>query len=134
MNSETIIYLLKGGHISMQERKEMGIWPHPPLFFGDLIDEIVKYLEAHKWFPREWVEQKNGEIIDDVKGIEKTEDRRFIYRSRTPDPYDMTKIAAKTETIFDFATEAADYYLRNALHLPGRLDKWQVVDEELCEE
>jgi hypothetical protein len=134
MEHETILYLLKGGHLSMQERAEMRIWPHPPLLFGDLVDELVEYLETHTWFPHEWVERKDGEIIDDVWVIEKTNDRKFIYRSRIADPYDMTKIAAKTEKIFDFATEVAEYYLKIALHLPGRLDKWLVVDEEPFED
>ena len=134
MDSEVIIHLLKGKHIGIQEREEMGIWPHPPLLFGDLVDELVQYLETHKWFPHEWVERKDGEIIDNVIVIEKTDDRKFIYRSRSSDPYDMTKIAAKTEKIFDFATEVAEYYLKTALHLPGRLDKWLVVDEEPFED
>jgi hypothetical protein len=104
MDSETIIYLLKGGHLSMQERTERGIWPHPPLLFRDLADELVKYLETNKWFPHEWVERKNGELIDNVSVIEKTEET------------------------FHSATEAAEHYLKNALHLPGSLDKWKVVD------
>jgi hypothetical protein len=134
MDSETIIYLLKGGHLSMQERQEMRIWPHPPLLLGDLVDELIEYFETHRWFPHEWVERKDGETIDDVTVIEKTNDRKFVYRSRSADPHDMTKIAAKTEKIFDFATEVSYYYLRTALHLPGRLDKWLVVDEEPIEE
>jgi hypothetical protein len=128
MDSEIIIYLLKGGHINIQEREERGIWPHPPLLFTDLLDELVKYLETHKWFPQEWVERKNGELIDDVEVIEKIDAGKFIYRSRAANPHDITTIAAKTEEIFDSVTEVAEYYLKNALHLPGRLDKWKVVD------
>lgn len=118
----------------MQERQEMRIWPHPPLLLGDLVDELIEYFETHRWFPHEWVERKDGETIDDVTVIEKTNDRKFIYRSRSADPHDITKIAAKTEKLFDFATEVSYYYLRTALHLPGRLDKWLVVDEEPIEE
>jgi hypothetical protein len=129
MDSEVIIYLLKGKHISIQEREEMGIWPHPPLLFRDLIDELVKYLETNKWFPHEWVERRDGEIINNVAVIEKTDIGKFVYRSRAANPRDMTKIAAKTEEIFTSASAAAEYYLRNALHLPGRLDKWKVIDK-----
>ena len=129
MDSEIIIHLLKGGHIDTQEREELGIWPHPPLLFRDLIDELAKYLEIHKWFPREWVERKNGEIIDTVEAIERIDNQKFIYRSRAANPRDITIIASKTEEIFSSATAVAEYYLRNALHLPGRLDKWKVVDE-----
>jgi hypothetical protein len=129
MDSEVIIYLLKGGHIGTQEREVMGIWPHPPLLFKDLLDELVKYIETDKWFPREWVERKNGELIDNVVVIEKINDRKFIYRSRTANPYDITMIASRTEETFNSATAVAEHYLKNALHLPGRLDKWKVVDK-----
>jgi len=129
MDSEVIIYLLQGKHIHMQERKEMGIWPHPPLLFKDLLNELVKYFETNKWFPHEWEERKNGQIIDTVSVIEKIHDGEYIYRSRAANPRDMTMIASRTEKTFRSATEAADYYLRNALHLPGRLDKWKVIEE-----
>lgn len=129
MDSEVIIYLLKGGHIHIQEREEMGIWPHPPLLLRALIDELVKYLESNTWFPQEWVERNNGEIIDDVEVIEKITDSKFIYRSRAANPRDITVIARKTEEVFNSPAKVAEHYLRNALHLPGRLDKWRVVDE-----
>ena len=129
MDSEIIIHLLKGGHINIQEREEMGIWPHPPLLFKDLVDELVKYLETNKWFPHEWVERRNGEIIDNVAVIEKIDDRKFIYRSRAANPHDITIIAANTEETLTSAAAVAEHYLRNALHLPGRLDKWKVVGE-----
>ena len=129
MDFEIIIHLLKGKHIGIQEREEMGIWPHPPLLFSDLVDELVKYLETDKWFPHEWVERRNGEIIDNVAVIEKIDDQRFIYRSRAANPRDITTIASKTQETFTSAAAVAEHYLRNALHLPGRLDKWKVVDK-----
>ena len=112
----------------MQERTERGIWPHPSLLFKDLVDELVKYLGTNKWFPHEWVERGNGEIIDNVAVIEKIDDQKFIYRSRAANPRDITVIASKTEETFHSATTVAEYYLKNALQLPGRLDKWKVVD------
>jgi hypothetical protein len=129
MDSEVIIYLLKGGHIHIQEREEMGIWPHPPLPFKDLVNELVKYLETNRWFPHEWVERRNGEIIDSVTVIEKINDQKFIYRSRSANPRDITVMASKAQETFNSAAAVAEHYLRNALHLPGRLDKWKVVDE-----
>jgi hypothetical protein len=128
VDSEVIIYLLKGGHIHTQEREEMGIWPHPPLLFRDLVNELVKYLETNRWFPKEWVERKNGQIIDNAEVIEKIDDQRFIYRSRAANPRDITLIAARTEETFNTAAAVAEHYLKNALHLPGRLDKWKVID------
>lgn len=128
MDSEIIIHLLKGKHISIQEREERGIWPHPPLLFKDLVDELVKFIETNQWFPHEWVERRNGEIIDNVAVIEKINNQNFIYRSRAANPRDITIIASKTEETFLSAAAVAEHYLRNALHLPGRLDKWKVID------
>ncbi len=128
MDSETIIFLLKGGHLNVEERKEKGIWPHPPLILSDLVDELVKYIKTHKWFPYEWVERKNGELIDDVSVIEKVNDKKFVYRSRAASPYDLTIITAKIEKKFKSPTKAAEYYLRNELRLPGDLDSWKVVE------
>lgn len=128
MDSKTIIYLLSGGHINIQERTEMGIWPYPPLTLNDLALELTNYVKGNRWFPQEWVERSNGEIIDNVTVIEKLSDNEFLYRSRRANPRDITLIASRTEKTFNSAEEVADYYLRTALGLPGRLDKWKVVE------
>jgi hypothetical protein len=129
MDSETIIYLLKGGRLNMEERKERGIWPHPPLLLQNIVDELFNYLQTHKWFPHEWVERKNGELIDDVAVIEKVNDKKVIYRARAASPYDLTIVTAKTEKTFKSVRVAAEYYLRNVLNLPGDLDSWKVVEK-----
>ena len=128
MDSETIIYLLKGGHLNMEQRKEKGIWPHPPLLINDLINELVNYFQTHKWFPHEWVERKDGELIDDVAVLEKVNDKKVIYRSRAASPYDLTIITEKTEKKFKSIRKASEYYLRNVLYLPGTLDSWKVIE------
>lgn len=106
----------------------MGIWPHPPLILSDLARELTNYLKENKWFPDKWIERSNGELIDNAVAIEKVSDNEFVYRSRERNPRDITLIASRTEKRFSSAQEAADYYLRTALNLPGRLDKWKVVE------
>lgn len=128
MDSQTIIYLLSGGHINIQERTEMGIWPHSPLSFSDLALELTNYLKNHQWFPEEWVERNDGDIIVDAAVIERLSDNEFMFRSRQRNPKDITLIASRTEKVFVSAEQAADYYLRTVLGLPGRLDKWTVVE------
>ena len=128
MNSETKFFLLKGGHQNMEERKEKNIWSHPPLKIVDLTNEIVEYLKKNNWFPHEWIERKNGETIDDVSVIEKSEKNNYIYRSRAASPYDLTIITMQTEKTFNYPEEAAEYYVRNVLHLPGDLDSYKVIE------
>ena len=128
MDYEVIIYLLKGRHIGIQERTEMGIWPHPPLRFSELVSQLAGYLQNEKWFPEQWVERYDGELIDNKVSIEKISDKEYIYRARECDPRDITRIKLKTQKTFRSAREAAEYYMRNALNLPGRLDKWKVIE------
>jgi hypothetical protein len=130
MDSGTIIFLLKGGHLNMVERKEKGTWPHPPLVLEELIDELTKYLQTTKWFPHKWVERKNGELIDDVAVIEKVTDTKVIYRARAASPSNLTIITAQTEKTFGSVRDAAEYYIKNVLNLPGDLDSWQVIEKK----
>jgi len=62
MNNEMVLFLLKGGHLDMNERIEKKIWPHPPLKLSTLIKIITEYLKSHPVFPYEWIERKNGEL------------------------------------------------------------------------
>ncbi|MBU1043182.1 MAG: hypothetical protein KJ915_02140 [Candidatus Omnitrophica bacterium] len=130
MESKTKIFLLKGGHLNMEERIDQGIWPHPPLTITELRNEIIEYLKTYKWFPHEWISKKNGEPIDDATVIEKIDKNKYIYRSRAASPYDLNKITMQTEKIFNSAEKAIEYYLREVLYLPGDLDGWKVVEEQ----
>jgi hypothetical protein len=129
MDTETLLFLLKGGHINSAERIEKGIWPHPPLKLSELISVIVNHLKSNRWFPYPWVEKKNDDLIDDVSVIEKIDKEKFIYYSRSAQPINLSKIGENTKRIFKTAQSAAEYYLRNALRLPGNLDSWKVIDK-----
>lgn len=127
MDSETIIFLLKGGHLNMDERVAKNIWPHPPLKLNDLINEVIRYLKTEKFFPHPWVQRKDGEFIDDVCVIEKINPFIFIFRSRAASPSDLTRITAQGKKVFFSARSVVKYYLRWALNLPGDLDGWKVI-------
>ena len=113
----------------MEERFEKNIWPHPPLMLGDLINELVNYFKTNQWFPHEWVERKNGELIDDTVVIEKINENKFVYRARAADPINLKRITAKTEKVFNSAREVSEYYIRHVLNLPGDLDGWKVIEK-----
>lgn len=129
MNTETLLTLLKGDHINMDVRIEKKIWPHPPLKMSELVKVIVDYLKFNKTFPYEWIEKKNGDLIDDVSVIERMDSSHFMYRSRSAHPINLHKLDESVEKVFDSSELAAEYYLRNDLNLPGDLDGWQVVDD-----
>ena len=64
MDKETLLFLLKGGHMDMTTRIEKGLWPHPPLRLKECIETICEYLETNKYFPIPWVEKKDGDTYD----------------------------------------------------------------------
>ncbi len=128
MDSKTLIFLLKGGHINMEERIQKKLWPHPPIPMSLCIKEVVAYLKAEKYFPHPWIARKDGELIDDSITIELISDKEIIYRARAASPSNLTRITAQTEKNFSSAEKAVDYYLKNALNIPGDLDGWKVIE------
>jgi hypothetical protein len=129
MDNETVLFLLKDGHIDMTERFKKRIWPHPPLFFSHIVNILAGYLKLNRCFPSPWIERKDGELIDDSSVIEKTDDKNFTYRSRRAHPINLTKIGINIKKTFKTAESAAEYYLRNDLNLPGDLDGWVILDK-----
>ncbi len=128
MTTEILLFLLKGGHINMEKRIESNIWPHPPLQLTDLINVLADYLRSNGIFPHEWIERKDGELIDDASVIERINEHVFVFRSRRAHPTNLHKLASNTEKVFNSEESVAEYYLRTTLHLPGDLDGWKVID------
>ena len=54
MDKETLLFLLKEGHMDMLTRIEKGLWPHPPLHLKDCVIAITRALEQDKYFPVPW--------------------------------------------------------------------------------
>ena len=129
MDRATLIFLLKEGHMDMPTRIKKGLWPHSPLQLKECIEALSDYLEINKYFPVPWVEKKDGELIGDLDTIEKNEKNQFIYRYRYSNPINLLKISDKGEKVFQKAQDAAEYYLRNVLYLPGDLDGWKVIED-----
>jgi len=78
MDSETLTFLLRGGHLSMPERIERGLWPHPALKFSDVVRHLAQVLESETWFPREWKPAIPGESIWEGGVIERK--AQWIYK------------------------------------------------------
>lgn len=128
MDSESLDCLLRGGRYNVPDRIARGIWPHAPLRMTDLVAHIVAALDRASWFPHQWVTRADGEMIDDVIVIERQAPDRFVVRCRCASVYDLRRIGEQSETVFSTGAEAARFYLKWELNLPGYLDSWKVIE------
>jgi len=127
MDSNTLTFLLKGGHLNMPERTELGLWPHPPLKFSDVVRHLAGVLESGKSFPRGWKPAVPGEPVWEGGVIEPKARWLYVYRAQRHHPLNPTGLAEKIEKLFFSSKAAARYYLKWDLSLPGNLDGWKVV-------
>ena len=52
VDNKTLLFLLKGGHLSMPDRIALGAWPHAPLFYDAIVNYLAAVLEEREaWFP-----------------------------------------------------------------------------------
>jgi hypothetical protein len=127
MDSKTLTFLLRGGHLNMPERVERGMWPHPPLKLSDVVRRLASVLESERWFPREWKPAVPGEPVWEGGVIERQSASKYVYRAQRPHPAVPNLLAEETEEIFTAPQDAARHYLKWDLILPGDLDGWKVV-------
>jgi hypothetical protein len=127
LDEETLTFLLRGRHMNMPDRIARGLWPHPPLKYGDLLQHLTEILERETWFPFEWKSPINGEYVGESMSIERRGPRSFVCRAAGYHPGIPNLLTRLLEKEFRSARKAADFYLRSALHLPGDLDGWKVV-------
>lgn len=129
MDKDTLLFLLKGGHIDMPTRISERIWLHPPISLSECINLVLDFLKLNKYFPIPWVERKDGELIGDSMIIEKVNENKFICKYRYSNPVNLLRISEAGEKVFNSGYEAVKYYLQHELHLPGDLDGWKVIDD-----
>jgi hypothetical protein len=128
VDHETLLFLLKGGHLSMPDRIARGAWPHAPLSFGDVANYLAAVLERYEgWFPYRWEPPRPGQLVLEGGTIERQENHRYVYRSAAAHPASPTTLNRFVETVLSNAHDAAVHYLKWDLHLPGDLDGWKVV-------
>lgn len=126
MPSEILTRLLKGGHINVVERKKLGLSSVDVLKYEDVLRHLEEILSNGGWFP---FDPNKGNLSATVtEGI-------FIYKKQS-DSYECTVKRSRAENsnvvteekkmIFKSAGEAAAYYLKWELSLPGKLDSFRV--------
>ncbi len=111
----------------MEERIRRGAWPHPPLLLRELVAHLARVIESRQWFPRAWDPSEPGKGVADLIVIERKSPREFVVHVQRADPSGFT-VAERGERTFGTAAEAASFYLRWELHLPGDLDGWKVIE------
>ena len=127
MDAETLTFLLRQGHLNMQERVERGLWPHPPLKFDDVLHHLVNVLETEQWFPRVWEPAVPGKSVYEGGIIERQSSFRYIYYYQRHHPIIPSLLSEQSKQEFLSAEAVARHYLRWDLHLPGDLDSWKVI-------
>ena len=127
MDSATLTALLRGEHLDMPERIKRGAWPHSSLKLSDLVTHLAKVLESERWFPREWKRSNPGESIWEGGVIERQSPSCYVYRVQRHQSINPLVLAQQTEKVFFSSRDAARYYLKWDLNLPGDLDGWTVV-------
>ena len=128
MDEETLTMLLRGEHINMPDRIARGLWPHPPLRFSQVLAQLTSLLDQHEWFPWAWKPHREGEPVHEGGTIESQGPDRYVYRASRSRPIQPHALAESTELLFSSAEEAARYFLKWDLRLPGDLDGWKVIE------
>jgi hypothetical protein len=128
VDNETLLVLLKGGHLSMPDRIARGLWPHAPLFFDTVANYLATVLEqGDAWFPYRWEPHRSGELVQEGGTIERQQVDRYVYRTSAHHPTSPTTLSQTEKRVFANARGAALHYLNWDLHLPGDLDGWKVL-------
>lgn len=128
MDAETLTFLLRGWHVSMPDRIERGLWPHPSIQFSEVKNHLVNILQHERWFPREWHPHIQGQAVYEGGVIEQKHAAKYVYRAARAWASNPFVTAEVTEKTFSSPLEAAAYYLKWDLHLPGDLDGWKAVE------
>lgn len=126
MPPDILTFLLRGGHLNVEERKEKGLWPNERLLYAEVLDHLVRLIQTEEWFPERMPEVKLGEPVYEGTVIQQVSPSRFVCHSRRHFPCSPNVVAAQSEKESCDARDAAEFYLKWELHLPGRLDSWVV--------
>jgi hypothetical protein len=126
MPPDVLTFLLRGGHLNVEERKKQGLWPNEKLRFSEVLDHLANVIQNEDWFPRNLPDHKPGDLVYEGTVIQRVSPSRFICHSRRPSVYDLRAIAEDSRKEFRNARDAAEFYLKWEFNLPGRLDSWIV--------
>ena len=127
MPPDILTFLLRGGILNVDERKAKGLWPNEKLRYSEVLDHLAGIVQRAEWFPQRMPDHKPGDLVYEGTVTQRISPSRFVCHSRRPSVYDLHSIAEDAQEQFDNAKDAAEFYLKWELKLPGRLDGW-IVD------
>lgn len=127
MPPEILTRLLKGEHFNVEQRKELGLWPSETLNYADVLKHLSSILVRQEWFPFGLERNDSNETIYEGIIIHRESDDCYRCYAKHALATDPTIKSEESEVIYKTPMEAAEYYLRWALNLPGSLDGWPVV-------
>ena len=120
MPPELLTFLLRGGHLNVEERKAKGLWPNERLSYSEVLDHLAAVIEREEWFPR--MMQPNDVFLDYIT-IQRVGPNHFIgHGSR------LLRDSGE-QPIYECrsAQKAAAFYLKYQLGIPSAtLDSWLV--------
>lgn len=114
--------------MGMADRIERGLWPHPPMKLSEVANHLAMILSEEHWFPHKWHPHLQGHPVHEGGVIERKSSTNYVYRTARTWPANPFVTAEVTEKVFSNPAEAAAFYLKWDLHLPGDLDGWKVFD------
>jgi hypothetical protein len=118
MSPDVLTFLLRGGHLNVDERKAKGLWPNELLSYSEVLDHLAAVIEKEEWFPRVMPKHEPGEFVFEGILIQRINSHRFICHSGSWGKESTRECKS--------ARDAADVYLKQEFNLPGRLDSWIV--------
>ncbi len=117
--------LLKGKHIDVKERAQKGAPVTAILKYGDILRVLKDMINESRIFPFDF----NDSEYTNYEGIViERKDEKFLCHSQRMHPTNPGEIVEKITKEFDNIDEAANYYLKWALNLPGDLDGYKVIE------
>jgi hypothetical protein len=126
MPPQIITRLLEGEHFDMDQRKALGLLPAETLSYAEVRDHLALLLADREWFPSKPSDSNKTEAIYEGILIHHVSPNRFICYARRASAVNPLVLAEQSAHECESAREAADYYLRWELNLPGSLDGWVV--------
>jgi hypothetical protein len=109
MPPDILTFLLRGGHLDVEERKERGLWPNETLRYSEVLAHLVKVIEREEWFPKRMPEHKPGDLVYEGTVVHRISPSRFVCHSRRPSVYDLRALAEESHREFDKAPDAAEF-------------------------
>lgn len=120
MPPEVLTFLLRGGHLNVEERKAKGLWPNERLPYSEVVDHLAAVIEGEGWFPR--MIQPADSFLDRITVQRLDRDHFVCHGSKL-----LRDVGEQPIYECRNAQKAAAFYLKYELGIPpATLDSWIV--------